>query len=117
MAGRADEASHKERTRNKGPAMVYRKRPDLPSNPAAAVAILRAARESMRRIQDEVRPFGPAYIAADAVNKAINAFATLLTGDRDYFHADTHGGGHGLLGTQQEKLMRERGDAPWKRLE
>ena len=98
--------------------MVYRKLPDLPHTPATVVRDLRAVRERMRKIMDGVKPHGPAYLAAAAIMTAVDAFATLLTGDPKYFHAEFGGisGGTGPLGSLQDKLAREKGEQPWKRI-
>lgn len=97
--------------------MIYRKLPDLPTDPATIVRDLRAIRGRMQEWQRHVKPFGTAYLAMQAIAEAATAMTTLLTGDRDYFMPDqVHGGMGSPLGFQHEKEARERGDAPWKRL-
>ena len=91
-------------------AMVHRKLPDLPGNPAPFVPDLRTARQAAINVQMAVRPFSPCYIAADDVRAAVDRLAEMLTGDPTYFHGEgTSGGGS----TLQDKLAREQGRLPW----
>ncbi len=102
--------------------MVTRKRPELPWRPAPVVAELRKARDAMVAANGEMRAFGPGYLAAAAVMKAVDAFAELLTGDASYFHCGMNstpnpsrpsGGGNGALGNSDAKREREAGREPW----
>ena len=88
-------------------------RSDMPNDPAAAMGALRTCRTAMLDVQKGVRPTGAVYHGAQMVVSAIDAFATLLTGQRYYFGIEGSVGGHDPLGTTQDKQARETGEKPW----
>ena len=60
----------------------------MPPDPARVIRALRTCRETMIEVQGRVRATGPVYHGAAMVIVSIDAFATLLTGQRYYFSAD-----------------------------
>lgn len=84
--------------------MARRNRPDLPHRKGPVLDELRAAREAMLGVMAGTRPFGPAYKAADAVKNAVDAFATLLTGDPEHFWAK------GTTGVSRVASVKEEQD-------
>ena len=89
-------------------------RSEVPKDPAAAVRALRACRDAMIEVCRCVKPMGPVYHGASMVIAAIDALATLLTGQRYYFSA--HGSTAGAARRQQTEEMQaqERGEKPWR---
>ena len=85
-------------------------RGDMPADPAKVVRALRACRETMLEVQGRVRATGPVYHGAAMVIASIDAFATLLTGQRYYFSAD----GSVAADARRDEVRRlaewERGD-------
>jgi hypothetical protein len=62
-------------------------RSDRVKDPAGALHAMQICRTVMVDICRTVRPMGPFYHGASMVISAIDAFATLLTGERYYFSA------------------------------
>ena len=97
-----------EHIANGGAWMRRMTRGDLPADPAKVVRALRACRETMLEVQGRVRPTGPVYHGAAMVMASIDAFATLLTGQRYYFSAD------GSVAAEARRAeLREQGE--WER--
>ena len=89
------------------------RRSDMPIDPAATMRALRVCRDAMIEVCRCVKPMGPVYHAASMVISAIDAMATLLTGERFYFSI---GGSSASDGERQsDRLARERGEKPWPR--
>ena len=85
----------------------------MPPDPAATMRALRGCRDAMIEVCRCVKPMGPVYHAASMVISAIDAMATLLTGERFYFSI---GGSSAREGdTLADQLARERGEKPWPR--
>ena len=57
---------------------------------------------------------GTVYHGASMVIAAIDAFTTLLTGERYYFGIDGAGATEGQKAAATEKAAREGGERPWK---
>ena len=86
----------------------------MPPNPAAVVRALRKCREAMIEVERHVKPTGPVYKATSAIQSGINALATLLTGDAEYFWDK---GSVGRCPNElKDKLAREAGEKPWQSL-
>jgi len=60
---------------------------------ARLLASMGACRETITREMARMQVNGPLYYSASTVLAAIDGFALLLTGERDYFHLKGHGGG------------------------
>ena len=63
-------------------------------------------------VHKQVKPMGPVYHGASTVMSAIDALATLLTGNRHYFWSDGSGATEGQRSQSADKDARERGDVP-----
>lgn len=87
-------------------------RSELPRDPASALRALRVCRDAMVEVCKCVTPMGLTYRAASLVIAAIDAMATLLTGDRYYFFP-IGSGATAQNAVDQEKLAKERGEKPW----
>ena len=85
----------------------------MPPDPAAAIRALRTCRAAMVDICGRVKPMGPVYHGASMVMAAIDAFATLLTGQRYYFSADGSTASESRREELQDRAAREAGDKPW----
>lgn len=57
------------------------------------LAAMGACREAITREMARMQINGPLYYSASTVVAAIDGFALLLTGERDYFYLKGHGGG------------------------
>lgn len=106
-----------EHNRNIGAAMAARRsrRLDIPTDPAATIRALRACRDAMIEVCRCVKPMDPVYHGASMVILAIDALATLLTGERYYFSDDGSSASEGHREKLQEMQARERGENPWLR--
>ena len=60
---------------------------------ARLLASMGACRETITREMARMQVGGPLYYSASTVLAAIDGFALLLTGERDYFHLKGHGSG------------------------
>ena len=78
------------------------RRSDMPNDPAAVIRAMRSCRGAMIEVLRCVKPMGPTYHAASMVISAIDAMATLLTGERYYFSAD---GSASSGASRQEETM------------
>lgn len=67
--------------------MARLSRSDWPPRPDAVLNALRICRDAMVDVHSNVKINGPVYHAASMVRAAIDAMATLLTGDPQYFWA------------------------------
>src|SRR5271169_5728047 len=90
------------------------RRPEMPSDPAAAVRALRTCRDAMIHLSMQVRMGSRVYQHALSIIAAIDGLAAELTGERDYFHALGAGATKEQLQAMEENAARERGDLPWK---
>ena len=63
-------------------------RSDMPVDPAGAMRAMGVCRAAMIDVLRTVKPMGPAYHGASMVIAAIDAFAQLITGHRNYISAD-----------------------------
>ncbi len=106
-------------------------RADMPPDPAAVIRALRTCRETMQQVQRRVRPSGPVYhgallllrrrLAAEArrtaamVIASVDAFATLLTGERYYFSAEGSVAAEARRTALREQAAWERGEKPAER--
>lgn len=90
------------------------RRSDMPTDPATTVRALRACREAMIEVCRCVKPMGPVYHAASMVISAIDAMATLLTGERFYFSAEGSSAPEGARQLTEARMARERGEKPWR---
>lgn len=93
--------------------MAYRKLPDRLRDPYPLLRELRRCREALGKAQREVKPMGVTYHGLAMAEVAIDALATLLTGQRYYF-SDLAGAGSRPeeVAAEAEKLARERGETP-----
>jgi hypothetical protein len=95
--------------------MVYRRRPDLPSDPAALLRQMRDFRQRMIELNTAVRIGGPLYESAHVITGAIDDMAATLTGRREYFWLG-YASGAGQVDTRDEEWAAiERGEKPWPR--
>lgn len=93
--------------------MARLSRSDWPPKPDAVLNALLICRDAMTDVHSKVKINGPVYHAASMVCAAIDAMATLVTGDPQYFWAQ------GSIMTDQqrkaaaENASGERGDQKW----
>ena len=87
-------------------------RSDMPSDPAGAVRALRLCRDAMIDVCKSVTPTGPVYHGASMVISAIDAFTTLLTGNRHYFWAGGSAPVQGPAAEARDQAVREDGETP-----
>lgn len=88
----------------------YRKRPDRLADPGPLLGRLRSCRDDLIRESTGVRPFGIIYHGLSMVVVAIDALATLLSGQERYFEALGGGSTAGQRAAGIEKLAREGED-------
>ena len=89
-------------------------RSNMPRDPAAALRAMRVCRDAMIEVCRCVKPMGPVYHAALMIISAIDAMATLLTGERFYFSADGSTASDASREEKDERMARERGEKPWR---
>ncbi len=86
----------------------------MPPDPAATIRALKACRAAMVDVCGRVKPMGPIYHGASMVMAAIDGFATVLTGQRHYFHADGSTMSEARRKELEERDARERGEKQWE---
>ncbi|WP_442753849.1 hypothetical protein ACNHKD_12695 [Methylocystis sp. JAN1] len=85
-------------------------RPDVIESPWLLLGDLRTCRDELLRALPTVAAQGATAQALAMVLAAISATATLLTGNRDYFHEAGAGATAGEVGYHMRKLARESGE-------
>lgn len=88
----------------------WHNRPGVVEEPGLFLADLRACRGVLIEAHCHVAPAGATYEALSIVQAAIDATATLLTGDATYFHGLPSGAGAGMVEREEEKRVREKGE-------
>lgn len=88
-------------------------RQDFPRDPAALLRQLRAWRDELIKIEQEVTIQGPVYRACHAITEKIDDLAGWLTGNREHFWDIGSGPTSGQLEKQRRWMAIERGDEPW----
>jgi hypothetical protein len=84
--------------------------PDVLAAPWLLLGELRTCQHAMIQVMGQVKEGGSVYHSLAMVDAAILELATLLTGDRHYFHEGTSGSTQGETRAREEKLARERGE-------
>ena len=85
-------------------------RPNALENPYLLLGELRTLREALRSAQNHVAIGGAVYEGIEMVSASIDASATLLTGDRDYYLILGAGTPPAQREAEAQKLARERGE-------